>query len=217
MRSVSDKVTLAGVAAALALRASNASAGGGSVDPTYGRIDGDIGIVVGAGGAIAPRGPRAEAELRLRYLETAGLFVAYEDAEIWGSSSEPRRVLLMGLELRPLFLFRWLQGHETRCAWFDLALDSIGLELGAVVQQPAGAEFASQLGLDVGLGIELPILERATGPWIGIRSALRWGEATLGSGVVRDADDRQVVVVVTLAWHQILTAHVVDWGDRAPR
>jgi hypothetical protein len=217
MRSGSDRVTLAGVAGALALRAANASASGESVDTTYGRVDGDVGVVVGAGGVVAPRGPRAEAELRLRYLETAGLFAAYEDADVLGSASEPRRVLLMGVELRPLFLFRWLQGHETRRAWLDLALDSIGLELGALVQQPAGAESASQLGLDVGLGIELPILERATGPWIGVRGALRWGEASLGSGVVRDADDRQVVVVVTLAWHQILTAHLVDWGDRAPR
>jgi hypothetical protein len=123
----------------------------------------------------------------------------------------------MGLELRPLFLFRWLRGQETQRAWFDLALDSIGLELGAFAQQPAGAEFASQVGLDVGLGVELPILERATGPWIGIRSAVRWSEASLGSGVVHDADDRQALVVVTLAWHQIFSAHVVDVGDRAPR
>jgi len=38
-------------------------------DPSHGRIEGDLGVVVGGGVAVAPRGPRVEGELRVRYLE----------------------------------------------------------------------------------------------------------------------------------------------------
>jgi hypothetical protein len=216
MRSVFDRRTAsAALAAAVTLLASRPRADDRAIDPAYGRVDGDIGVVLGVGGAVAPRGPRAEAEVRLRYLETAGLFATYE-AGVLGSASEPQRVFTGGLELRPLFLFRWLKGHETGHARFDLAVDSLGLELGAVVHEPQGTGLAWQGGFEVGLGVELPILERATGPWIGIRGLLRWSEAALASGIVSNADDRQAVLVVTLAWHQIVTWHVADLGDRGP-
>jgi hypothetical protein len=204
-------------AAWVALSAGDAWGEGGIVDTSYGRIDGDVGLVFGAGLVVAPRGPRAETEIRVRYLESAGLFTTYEDASLLDSASEPRRALIMGLEVRPLFLFRWLRGHESGLARVDLALDSIGFELGAILQQPTGTDFASQRGMEAGLGIELPILERATGPWIGLRGALRWSDTVLGSGVVENAADRQATLIVTVAWHQILSTHVVDVGDRAVR
>src|SRR5215831_13531181 len=101
--------SLVAIAGALVLRAGTANADVTTVDPSYGRIDGDIDVVVGAGAVFAPRGPRGEAELRLRYLETAGVLVTFEDA--LGSSAEPARALTTGLELRPLFLARWLRGQ----------------------------------------------------------------------------------------------------------
>jgi hypothetical protein len=217
MRSGTDRVTPAGIAAAFALWAGTSWADSGTFDPSYGRVDGDVDVVFAVGGVLAPRGWRGEAELRLRYLETVGLFATYEDAAVLGSASVPQRSLAAGLELRPLFLFRWLKGHETQMPWFDLAVDSIGLELGAIFEQPTGAPFASQRGLEVGLGVELPIVENATGPWIGVRGALRWSESALASAVVDNADDRQAILAVTLAWHQIVGTHVVDIGDRAPR
>ena len=76
-------------------------------------------------------------------------------------------------------------------------------------EQPAGSGFASRRGLEVGVGIELPILGRASGPWFEIRGAVRWSDAALGSGI-EGADDLQTVLAVTLAWHQIFSAHVVD-------
>src|SRR5215472_6116672 len=160
------------IAAAFALRAGTASADAATVDPSYGRIDGDLDLVVGAGAVVSPRGPRGEIDLRLRYLETAGVLATYEDAV--GSGAEPGRALTVGLEMRPLFFARWLRGQETQRAWLDLALDSIGLEMGAVFQEPSGRGFGSQRGLEVALGIELPLLARATGPWIGFRGGLRW-------------------------------------------
>jgi hypothetical protein len=210
MRSGSDWVVRVGVAAALAVCARTASAEGGTVDPSYGRIDGDLDVGFGVGSVIASGGLRAEAELRLRYLETAGVFVTYEDAEFLGLASEPRRVLATGLELRPLFLFRWLKGREEQRARLDLTLDSIGLELGTTFEQPAGGGFASRSGFEVGVGIELPILERASGPWIGIRGVVRWSQDAMASGIVRGEDDRQATLAITLAWHQILAAHLVQ-------
>lgn len=202
-------------AGVLALRTGTASAYDDTVDPSYGRIDGDLDVALGAGAVIAPRGPRAQGEARLRYLETAGVFATYEDAGGFGSAAEPQRALALGLEIRPVFLFRWLKGHEVERAWFDLALDSIGLEMGAVFQQPSGREFASQRGIEVALGIELPLTERATGPWIGIRGGLRWSESALATGSTGTADDRQATLAITLAWHQVLAVHLVDVGDKA--
>ena len=204
------------IAACLALRSGVARADEGP-EPTYGRIAGDVTVVGGIGGVVATRGPRAEAELRLRYIESGGVFVSYEDGTTFGSAAEPGRFLTAGAELRPLFLYRWLQGREERVPRLDLAIDSFGLELGAVFAQPAGAGFASLGGVQVGLGLELPIWPRSTGPWIGLHGGVRWSDALLASGAVHDADDRSVFLAVTLAWHQVVLAHLVDEGDRAPR
>jgi hypothetical protein len=209
MRSGYDRIRTAAVALALAAWAGDARASDGPVDPSYGRVDGDVDVVAGVGGVVAKPGVRALGELRLRYLESAGVYATFEDAGVLSSPSEPRTVFVAGLELRPLFLYRWLRGHETRRVWFDLALDSFGLDLGAMFEQPAGSGFASRRGLEVGVGIELPILGRASGPWFEIRGAVRWSDAALGSGI-EGADDLQAVLAVTLAWHQIFSAHVVD-------
>lgn len=189
----------------------------GRPEPTYGRLQGDLTLVAGLGGVVAARGGRAEGELRLRYLESAGVFASYEDGALVGSAAEPTRVLAMGLELRPLFLFRWLTGRETQRARVDLVVDSLGLELGAVLTQPAGTSFASQAGMQAGLGLEVPLLTRATGPWLGFHAGVRWSDAALGSGVVANADDRSGFVAITLAWHQVVVTHLVDVGDEAPR
>ncbi len=207
------------LAGSLALTVGSARAQGAvdAVDPTYGRVQGDLTLVAGLGATVAEGGSRAEGELRVRYLETVGLFGAYEDGPLVGSSSEPRRVLVGGLEVRPLFLYRWLQGDETQRAWLDLAIDSLGLELGAVAMQPAGMTFASRLGLQAGLGVEFPLLPDATGPWLGVHGGMRWSEAELSTGTISGDGDRSAYVSLTLAWHQVVVAHVVDVGDEAPR
>lgn len=189
----------------------------GVVEPSYGRIEGDVTLVVGAGGAVASGGPRAEGELRARYLETAGIFGTYEDGALLGSSSSPRRVVTAGLELRPLFLYRWLQGRETRRARFDLVIDSIGLELGLTWQQPQGGSFTTSPGLEVGLGLEVPLILDATGLWLAFHGGIRWSDESLTSGRVATADEREAYLSITLAWHQVVAVHIVDVGDRAPR
>ncbi|HEX8795640.1 MAG TPA: hypothetical protein VF765_32040 [Polyangiaceae bacterium] len=217
MPSVCERAVLAaGVGAALALAPGNARAQD-TVDPSYGRIEGDLTLVVGAGATVVSSGVRGEGELRLRYLESAGIFAAYEDGPLLGSSAEPQRVLATGLEVRPLFLYRWLQGHETQRAWLDLTLDSFGIEIAATWSQPSGTAFASQTGLQAGLGIEVPILPHATGPWIGLHGGMRWSKDALESGATSSPDDRAAFLAITLAWHQLVATHLVDLGDRAPR
>ena len=217
MRWVSEPHLLSlALAGSLSLATGPARADG-AVDPSYGRVQGDLPLVAGLGATVAEGGSRAEGELRLRYLESVGLFGVYEDGPLVGSSSQPRRLLVGGLEVRPLFLYRWLRGHETQRAWLDLAIDSLGLELGVVAMQPAGTSLGSQLGVQAGLGIELPILPDATGPWIGLHGGVRWSEAELSTGTVSITDDRSAYVSLTLAWHQVVVAHVVDVGDEAPR
>jgi hypothetical protein len=186
-------------------------------EASYGRVEGDVTAVAGAGVVAAARGARVEGELRLRYLESAGVFAAYEDGAAIGAGAEPLRVLAVGLELRPLFLYRWLQGHELERPRLDLVVDSFALELGAAFVQPAGRGFASGTGIQAGIGLELPLLERVSGPWIGLHGGVRWAGDALAAGSARAADDREVFVALTLAWHQLFVAHWVDLGDRAPQ
>jgi hypothetical protein len=216
MRWVSRVATVAALAAALALSAEEVRAQV-RLEPTYGRMEGDVTLVAGAGAVVAARGPRAEGELRLRYLESAGVFASYEDGPLLGSPAVPERVLAVGLEVRPLFLARWLTGREIQRARVDLLLDSVGLELGAAMAQPAGASFASRPGVQAGLGVEIPFLRDATGPWIGLHGGVRWSEETLASGRVRDATDEGLFVAITLAWHQVILTRLVDVGDGPPR
>jgi hypothetical protein len=184
-------------------------------DTTYGRIDGDIGLVVGLGVTVGPRSPRASAELRVRYLETGGLFFTYEDG--FGDGAEPVRVLAGGLELRPLFLGRWLTGRELGNPRLDLAIDSLGFELGGFLAQPQGEVFGQRPGLQAGLGLELPLLPRASGPWIGVHGGIRFSDNALGGGPTSDPADRAFYLSITLSWHQIVGAHAVDAFDQAPR
>jgi hypothetical protein len=216
MRSISSLVRagVAAVALVAVLVASDARAEG--VEPSYGRVAGDVTFVVGAGASFASGGPRVAADVRARYLETAGVFATYEDASLFDASSDPRRLLAFGLELRPLFLFRWLKGHETERARLDLLVDSFGLELGMIWPAMPGDGFASHPGVQAGVGLEMPIMPDATGLWLALHGGLRWSDGALASGPVRP-DDREAFLAVTLAWHQVVSTHLVDLGDEAPR
>ncbi len=183
-------------------------------DATYGRIDGDMAAVLGVGATAGPGGARAAIDGRFRYLDTIGVFATYEDAKVFSSGADPRRVAAFGMEVRPLFLGRWLNGLELGAPRVDLALDSFGLELGAFFSQPFGGSFGDKPGLQMGLGLELPVFARASGPWLGLHGGVRWSDAALGEGTVRGPSDRAAYLSVTVAWHQFFGAHAVDWGDR---
>jgi hypothetical protein len=184
-------------------------------ETSHGRIDGDLAVSAGAGATVGPRGPRGAADLRLRYLFTAGLFATYEDGPLVASAAEPRRVLTTGVELRPLFLARWLQGHESGTPRVDLLIDSLGLELGAVFVQPEGARFGARRGLQAGLGLDLPLFPRASGLVVGVHGGARWSDAALAGFALRGPSDRAAYLTLVLAWQQVFGGHVVDVGDRS--
>jgi hypothetical protein len=187
----------------------------GRAEATYGRVAGDITLAAAVGGALASGGPRVEGELRMRYLESAGVFATYEDGS-FVAGADPRRVLAAGFELRPLFLARWLRGHETEQPFFDLTIDSIGIELGATLLQPAGGSLGSRSGVEVGLGVELPLGTEAAGPWIGVHGGVRWSDQALASGRIDGASDREGYVALSFAWHKVVETHVVDVSDQLP-
>jgi hypothetical protein len=83
--------------------------------------------------------------------------------------------------------------------------------------QPADGDFGSRAGLEVGLGFELPVFADATGPWVGVRGGLRWSNEALANGAAESADERSAYLAITLAWHQLVMAHVVDAGDESAR
>jgi hypothetical protein len=187
----------------------------GRTEATYGRVAGDITLGAALGGAVASGGPRVEGELRMRYLESAGIFATYEDGSFMGGA-DPQRVLAAGFELRPLFLARWLKGHESEQPFFDLTIDSIGIELGATLVQPASASFGARSGIEVGLGVEMPLGTEADGPWIGVHGGVRWSDEALASGRVDGASDREGYLALSFAWHKVVETHVVDVSDQLP-
>lgn len=188
-------------------------------DSSHGRFDGDLAVVAAAGMTASPRGPRASADVRFRYLQTAGIFATYEDGPLVGSASEPRRALALGVELRPLFLARWATGRELGMAHLDLLIDSLGLELGAVFLQPAGARFAGRPGLQAGLGLSLPFLGRASSPFLGLHAGVRFSDSALSGGPIDGPVDRAFYATIDVGWQQLFGGHVVDMNDprRSPR
>jgi hypothetical protein len=210
-------ITVASAAPAYAQKRIDDSAARANTDTSYGRIEGDLALVLGAGATVAPRGPRATLDFRARYLDTAGLFFSYEDAPLVSSGAEPRRIMATGLELRPLFIARWATGRHSAQGRLDLLIDSFGLELGLLFAQPSGSAFASRPGLQAGLGVELPVFARATGIWIGIHGGLRWSDLALGGADTASANDRAAYLSLTLAWHQLIYTGAVDVGDARVR
>jgi hypothetical protein len=186
-------------------------------DSSDGRIEGDVAAVIGVGATVAPRGLRGAVDGRLRFLDTAGVFATYEEGAAFSSSAQPARVLAVGVEVRPLFLGRWLNDLEWGKRRLDLLLDSFGLEIGACFAQPAHVAFDSSPGLQAGIGVEVPILARASGPWIGLHGGARWGPSALAGAPAADPNDRSLFVSITLAYHQLFVAHLVDIGDEASR
>src|SRR5438445_8399900 len=99
-------VVAASSCVAISVTSERAARAEGGPDTSHGRVDGDLSASLGLGAAFGPRGPRGAADMRVRYLWTAGVFATYEDGPLFGSDAEPRRAFAFGAELRPLFLAR---------------------------------------------------------------------------------------------------------------
>jgi hypothetical protein len=206
------KRALAVLAVLAALAASPPARAG---DGVYGRFDGDVELRVHAGAAFAAGGPALAAQVTALYLSTAGVYAHYTDA-LGSSGPEVARSIAAGVHLAPLFLARYATFAERGPAHLDLLLDSLALELGTFWDMPRGGSFATTPGIELGLSIAVPFLGSATGPYLGVRGALRWRDADLGggAGAGHDPADRGALLSLTVGWHHVLRAHLVDPGDR---
>ena len=167
------------------------------VDAAYGRLNGDVAIAASAGVAAGASKPRFDGDLRLRYLQTAGLFGTVEGGD--GS------VLATGIELRPLFVSRSALGRELGYPRLDMLIDSAAIEVGVAFLHPG-----STRAFHAGLGLEVPFFRTATGPFLGVHTGLRWTEASLaGNGAGAG------FVALSFGWQQIFTGHLVDYEERS--
>lgn len=237
--SCGGRTTNAALAAAVLTLTSAVTAGAeaqpeASADGTYGRLDGDllvgaeVGITETIGGP-ASRGESLAARLTLLYLSTAGLYGQYNES--FGVDSQPiARAVVGGVEIRPLFLGRWAKDLEHGPAYFDLWLDSISLSLGLFnlwrhgqqcgdgARVPGGVR-CHDFGMEASLGMELPLLPRASTPFIALRGGVRWsldGSEVPDIAEPRPDDSPIGLVTLTLGYHHLFETHLVDAADQAP-
>jgi hypothetical protein len=182
-------------------------------DGAFGRLDGDLLLQLGAGPAFGTGGPALGVDVALLYLGSAGVYAYYTDA-LGSDAPHVERSIAVGAELRPLFLGRYAKDMETGPPRLDLFVDSLAIGLGAVWDAPHDAGLARHPGLELALSLDFPFFEDATGPFIGVRGALRWRAVDLSGEGEGDILDRGAFVALTVAWHHVFGAHAVDAFDR---
>jgi hypothetical protein len=182
-------------------------------DGVYGRFDGDLDFSLAAGATVGPTGPTAAVIGRALFFQTAGLYTVYTDALGRSDVALPRS-LGAGVTLRPFFIPRWALDLEHGPAILDLTIDAIAFDLGVLWPANSQGAFTERPGMEAALGTEVPILGSASGPFLGARGALRWRTAELAG---HDNAALKPALFLTLAWHALLDAHIVDAGDRRLR
>lgn len=195
-RTVLRALALVLVLAAPALAPSPAEAQDG--DTVYGRFDGDLVLSAGIGGGVAIGDRQRDVtgtttvELRARLLDTGGLLVAAE----WRPEGDSR--VVVAVDLRPIFLIRFLLAQQTGDRYLDLFVDSIGIDLGAAVT-PLADDVG--LALAVGWGLDVPIwVPERIGGAISLRLAGRYvgALATDQHGPPGGTDDVAILAVLNV-------------------
>ena len=180
-------------------------------DGVYGRLDGDLELRAEAGASFASGGPSLAVGAAALYLNTAGLYARYTDA-LGSRGADVTRSIAAGLVLQPLFLARYGSDFEHGPPRLDLLVDSFGLEIGSFWAAPRGLGLRATPGLELAATLAVPILARASGPYLAFRGALRLRQDDAAAAV-----DRAGLLSVTLSFHQVIPIHLVDAGDRSER
>ena len=184
-------------------------------DGVYGRMDGDVGLELSAGAAIARSSPAAMATVAARYMQVAGVYATYLDDFRSSGVRTSSRSGSLGIEFRPLFIPRLSTNVERGPAAADLLLDSIGLRMGAVVSRNSGYEWLAP-GFEVGLSLGLPLSSHAAGLWLQAGAMLRVSQQSIAYEAA-GRTDRYALFSLCLAWQSIVDLHLVDSGDRLHR
>ena len=171
-------------------------------DGAYGRFDGDLDLGFGVGPNLAFTGDDMGVAVRgtAFWYSTFGLDVLY--AETLTKTPDVERRLGVSAALRPLFLVRWSQALESGPPVLDLALDSLGLGVGASFATPAGRGFASRTTFELSLGAGVPLAASAIGPWLEFRAGVSLPRPATG----------EASAMLVLSWHFAVLTPVVS-GD----
>jgi hypothetical protein len=164
-------------------------------DGVYGRLRGDTDASLKLGGLISQSRLAASLGASAHYYSLIGITGDY--SESLSDDAAQQRSFSVGTELRPLFLPRWLLGKESGPAWLDLTLDSICFGFGAYFSQRA-APLDDGRGVWMSLGLGLPVLGRASGPWLEVRLLRRWPDHGASGPGAHNA------LLVYLSWHELL-------------
>ena len=187
---------LAFASASVSLRASQALAQSASErhadsarDGVYDRFDGDVDLGLGLGAELGSAGHAAPAiRGSAHYFSIAGVYL---EGRLHAGDQSARSLFGLGVDLRPLFVPRWAKDFETGPSFFDLALDSLSLSLGAFWSERPAQSLNAARGLEAGLGFGIPLFASAGGPWLETRGALRYP----------DGSAHEEALFVALAWH----------------
>ena len=174
--------------------------------------------LVAPGASEAFPGESLAGRLSASYLHTAGVYGRYDDS--LGLQFEPTaRSVGAGVELRPLFLARFGGDLEQGPAYFDLFVDSLSIALGAYGAALSADDCSGtgldcwRVGVELGAGVELPLLPHADGPFIALRGGGRWPAGPRGAEAT--AIDRPGgMVSLSLGYRLVVMTHLVDAGDR---
>ncbi len=178
-------------------------------DGVYGRFDGDLDFGLGVGARIDAAHAQFAMRATVHYFSMAGIYASYADG--FEADQGPRHLTSVGLDLRPAFVPRWSLGLEVGPQWLDLMVDSISLSLGAywagpaeaTAPVPAGAprKFGDLRGLETGLGMGVPLLGEAAGPWFDARGTLSFADHARGTQPTASA-----ALMLSLSWHALWTS-----------
>jgi hypothetical protein len=160
----------------------------------YGRLDGDFALSPSVGLERYRGDAQATIGLQAMYLSTVGAGLYHADSRLlFGASSDNRSVTTLAVILSPLFLPRWSQAMEAGPALLDLTLDSFMLGFGTFWDYDR-ARAQLRRGTCISSGLSVPLLARASGPWLNTSVALRVAN---GPGFSAPAD---ITYGIALSW-----------------
>lgn len=178
-------------------------------DGVYGRFAGEFTGAAGLGGGVLFGDSDAEgaltAELRMRFLDAAGPFVA--GTWVPGGAGQ----WIVGAELRPLFPALVFAGFASGSEWFDLWIQSLSVELGVSLAEQQGSFGAALL---VGLGIEVPLVlpsQWANGVFLRLQGRHRSSSSRAVAGVPGGVDEWFAGGVLVVRWSMS-----TGWVTREP-
>lgn len=181
-------------------------------DGAYGRIDGDMAAQIDAGAGVIGNRAVGLVTGTMRYLQTAGLYTTFahqlkqpprvRDSAPWSWS--------VGVELKPLFMPRFLSDLQSDTPVLDLFVDSFSMRFGLVTSHRG--PMSQQPGFEAAIAIGLPLTKHATGPWISTSAAMRWSQHGMDSH-----DSAYGMWCLTIGWQSVFSAGIVDAGDSVMR